>query len=130
VIVLEMMRSIGPSSALPHGIVIEMNWSFAVSVTVPDVRHMAHSVVRSWVILSGESAIVRVMPSMSHPSISLRVSHVPSAMSFLVDIAGPMVLPEMLGPGNMDSMACSRVRVTLRRWVGSVVWTRAMKSST
>jgi hypothetical protein len=51
-------------------------------------------------------------------------------MSFLWETAGPMELPVTVGPGKTLSMACKSVREIVRRAVGSVVWTSAMKSST
>ena len=134
---LATMRSRGPMSALLHGIAIDVNCSRPCNFW-KSLRRM-RGVVRSRIVRSVwrsdcafffGSSIVRWMPSISQPSISLRVAHVPSAMSFLVEIAGPIVLLVSFGPGNTSSMAWRRWRVTVRSLFGSVVCISAMKSST
>ena len=73
--------------------------------------------------------MVQVMPSSIQPIISLRVSQVPSSMSFFVDIGGPILLPVSEGAGKMSVIACKRHRVSRLISSSSVVCMSAMKLS-
>ena len=79
--------------------------------------------------LFGGNWMVRWMPLTIHPKISLVGDQVPSARSFLWEIAGPIVLPVREGPGNTFSIEWSRCLVTWRRWEAFVDCVAAMKSS-
>ena len=129
-------RSSGPSNGFPHGIAIDANcslpWTFwnAFSSTLFEVDRIKRLVsVRIVRPLFSGSSIVREMPSKSQPRISLRVSHVPSAMSFFTETGGPSGLLVISGGGNTLLIALRMVRASLRRISLSVLWISPMKSS-
>ena len=108
---IDSILSIGPRRALPHGSAMEVNCSLPCIFRRAETeigaldRRIALSSRRTASDFFGGSSIARAMPSMSQPRISFRVSQVPSSISFLVEMAGPMVLPEMDGPGKTFSIA-------------------------
>jgi len=71
----------------------------------------------------------RVTPSKSHPSISLRVSHMPSpCCSFFTEIESLFGL--FASAGKIECMPCSMARVAWSMVSCVGVWSMAMKSST
>ena len=114
---LAINASIGPSSGFPIGNAIDANWSLPCNCRK---RVMGTFVSRLTALNSAKilshfvvgSSIVNAMPSSSQPRISLRVSHVPSAMSFFTLIGGPILLPVIDGGGNISDIAFKRLLVS------------------
>ena len=73
--------------------------------------------------------IVLVMPFSTQPRVSLRISQVPSAKNFFVDIEGPILPPVSAGAGKMYVIAWIRQRVSLLIYFLLVVCMRDIKSS-